>query len=79
MEPALNLEYIIKRRPAMQEQIERTLDQYYDWNRPEIRDLQILEESPDLGILCIRWRQDEKTITVKSILQDTTLLLTELR
>ena len=63
----------------MQEQIERTLDQYYDWNRPEIRDLQILEESPDLGILCIRWRQDEKTITVKSILHDTTLLLTELR
>lgn len=63
----------------MEEQIERTLDQYYDWNRPEIKDLQILEESPDLGILCIRWRVREKTITVKSILQDNTLLLTELR
>jgi hypothetical protein len=63
----------------MQEQIERTLDQYYDWNRPDIRDLQILEESPNLGILCIRWRQGDQTITVKSILQDTTLLLTELR
>jgi hypothetical protein len=63
----------------MEEQIERTLDQYYDWNRPEIKDLQILEESPDLGILCIRWRHRDKTITVKSILQDNTLLLTELR
>lgn len=62
----------------MQDQIERTLDQYYDSNRPEIKDLQILEESPDLGILCIRWRHRNKTITVKSILQDNKLLLTQL-
>jgi hypothetical protein len=63
----------------MEEQIERTLDQYYDWNRPEIKDLQILEESPDLGIICIRWRDSDRTVTVKSILQDNTLLLTVLR
>ncbi len=64
----------------MEEQIERTIDQYYDWNRPyEIKDLQILEESPDLGILCIRWKHRDKTITVKSILQDTTLSLTVLK
>ncbi|CAB4174882.1 hypothetical protein UFOVP1247_50 [uncultured Caudovirales phage] len=62
----------------MEEQIERTLDQYYDWNRPEIKDLQILEESPEFGILCIRWRAMHKTITVKSILQDNKLLLTTL-
>jgi hypothetical protein len=79
MEPALNLEYIIKRRPAMEELIERILDQYYNWNRPEIKDLQILEESLDLGIMCIRWRDGDKTVTVKSILQDSKLLLTELR
>ena len=64
----------------MQEQIERTLDQYYDWNRPYvIQDLQILEESPDLGITCIRWRHRDKTITVKSILQDNKLVLTQLK
>lgn len=63
----------------MEEQIERTLDQYYDWKTPDIQDLQILEESPDLGIVCIRWRHDGKTITVKSILQDNRLLLTVLR
>ena len=63
----------------MEEQIERTLDQYYDWNRPEIKDLQILEESPDLGILCIRWRHRDQTITVKSIQQDNKLLLTLLK
>jgi hypothetical protein len=79
MEPALNLEYIIKRRQAMEELIERILNQYYDWNRPEINDLQILEESLDLGIMCIRWRDGNRTVTVKSILQDSKLLLTELR
>jgi len=63
----------------MQEQIERILNQYYDWNRPEVKDLQILEESLDLGIMCIRWRDGDKTVTVKSILQDGKLLLTELR
>jgi hypothetical protein len=63
----------------MEEQIERTLDQYYDWNRPEIKDLQILEESPDLGILCIRWRHRDQTITVKSIQHDSKLLLTLLK
>lgn len=63
----------------MEELIERILDQYYNWNRPEIKDLQILEESLDLGIMCIRWRDGDKTVTVKSILQDSKLLLTELR
>ena len=63
----------------MEELIERILNQYYDWNRPEIKDLQILEESLELGIMCIRWRHNDKTITVKSILQDSKLLLTELR
>jgi hypothetical protein len=63
----------------MEEQIERTLDQYYDWHRPEIKDLQILEESPDIGILCIRWRHRDQTITVKSIQQDNKLLLTLLK
>ncbi len=63
----------------MEELIERILNQYYDWNRPEINDLQILEESLDLGIMCIRWRDGNRTVTVKSILQDSKLLLTELR
>lgn len=63
----------------MEEQIERILNQYYDWNRPEIKDLQILEESLEIGILCIRWRAMDKTVTVKSILQDNKLVLTELR
>jgi hypothetical protein len=79
MEPALNLEYIIKRRPTMEAQIQTILDQYYDGVVPDIKDLQILDESPDLGILCIRWRDGDRTVTVKSILHDGKLLLTELR
>jgi hypothetical protein len=79
MELALILEYIIKRRPAMKEQIELILDKYYDYARPDIKDIQILDESPDLGILCIRWRVGTETITVKSITQDNKILLTRLK
>jgi hypothetical protein len=63
----------------MKEQIEFILDQYYDYARPDIKDIQILDESPDLGIMCIRWRVGDKTITVKSILQDGKLVLTQLK
>lgn len=63
----------------MEEQIELILDQYYDFNRPDIKELQILDESPELGILCIRWRVGTETITVKSITQDNKLLLTRLK
>jgi len=63
----------------MEAQIQTILDQYYDGVVPDIKDLQILEESLDLGIMCIRWRDGDRTITVKSILQDGKLLLTELR
>ena len=63
----------------MKEQIELILDRYYDFNRPEIKDLHLLEESPELGILCIRWREDAGTITIKAIFQDNKILLTELK
>ena len=56
----------------MKEEIENIIDQYYCYSRPEINNLQVIEESPELGITCLRWREVEsrKTITVKSILQD---------
>ena len=63
----------------MKEQIEFILDQYYDYARPDIKDIQVLDESPDLGIMCIRWRVGDTTITVKSILQDDKLVLTQLK
>jgi hypothetical protein len=72
MEPTPNLEYIIKRDPIMKEEIENIIDSYYGYSRPEIDNLQVLDESPELGITCLRWREvkSRKTITVKSILQD---------
>lgn len=63
----------------MEATIQTILDQHYDGVVPDIKDLQILDESPDLGILCIRWRDGDKTVTIKSILHDGRLLLTELR
>ena len=63
----------------MEAKIQNILDQHYDGAVPDIKDLQILDESPDLGILCIRWRDGDRTVTVKSILHNGKLLLTELR
>ncbi len=56
----------------MKEEIENIIDSYYGYSRPEIDNLQVLDESPELGITCLRWREvkSRKTITVKSILQD---------
>lgn len=56
----------------MKEEIENIIDQYYGYVRPEINNLQAIEESPELGITCLRWREEKsrKTITIKSILQD---------
>jgi len=63
----------------MKEHIAKILDDYYDSNRPDIRDLRVLGESPKLGIVCIRWRDEMGTHTVKSILQENQLIITELR
>lgn len=63
----------------MKERIQTILDQYYRKNDSKVKELSVLDSSPDLEIVCIRWRDGDRTITVKSILQDNGLLLTELR
>ena len=63
----------------MEEHVQRILAKYYDNIVPEIKDVTVLDSSPDLGIMCIRWRDAKHTVTVKSISQDGELLLTELR
>ncbi len=62
----------------MEDRIEYILSEYYNYNKPEITDLQILEEALHLGILCIRWRAGEEVVTIKSIVQDNKLLLIKL-
>ncbi len=62
----------------MEEEIEIILDQFYSFNRPEIKDLSVLDESPELGIFCIRWRADDQVITVKSILHGGERILNQL-
>jgi hypothetical protein len=62
----------------MEDQIESILDQFYNYARPDITQLSVLDESLDLGIICIRWRDGDKVITVKSILQDNKRLLNQL-
>lgn len=63
----------------MEERIQNILDQYYNHKTPEIKDVSVLDESPDLGITCIRWRDGDRTITVKSIIHNGESILTELR
>ena len=55
----------------MKEEIENIINRYYGSARPEIDNLQVLDESQAVGIICLRWReiQSRKVITVKSILQ----------
>lgn len=62
----------------MKEQIDSIINQYYNGNVPEIKDLVVLHESLELGIVCIRWRDEKSTVTIKSILQDKNLLLIQL-
>lgn len=62
----------------MEERIESVLDTYYNYVRPEITDVSVLEASPNLGIYCVRWRHDGKTITVKSIITDGKISITQL-
>ena len=54
----------------MQEQIELIIDTYYDYSRPKIGDLQVLSESPEFGLMTLRWREQDKTVTVKAHIGD---------
>ncbi|MFY8170917.1 MAG: hypothetical protein ACOVK2_07385 [Candidatus Fonsibacter sp.] len=63
----------------MEEEIENILTQYYSNNNPVISDLQILDASPASGIFCIRWRANDVTITIKSIKNKDTYIITQLQ
>ena len=62
----------------MEERIEIILDQYYKSQRPVIADVKILDESLDSGIICIRWREEDTVITVKSIFTENEIIITQL-
>ncbi len=63
----------------MDAEINKVIDQYYNYDRPLVADIQILDKSLDAGILCIRWREGQNTVTVKSITTDTETIITELK
>lgn len=62
----------------METKIEKILDKFYDYAQPKVHDIRVLSESPELGIVCLRWRDQDRTVTVKAIFQEE-LVLTELR
>lgn len=63
----------------MKEEIKTILDQYYNNQLPNVTDIQILDESPASGILCIRWRANNTTITIKSIKELDSYIITQLQ
>lgn len=63
----------------MEEEIENILYQYYGNRKQDISDLQILDASPASGIFCIRWRADNTTITIKSIKEKNSYIITQLQ
>ena len=63
----------------MFEMIETIIDQYYDYKRPAmIKDLSLLDSSPDLKVIVIRWKVGDRVVTVKSIEVDGKRIVTKL-
>ncbi len=62
----------------MEETIEKVLDKFYNHNLPQITDVTVLSASLELGIICIRWREEEQVITVKAIVDKDNMILTKL-
>jgi len=63
----------------MEEEIVNILKQYYSDQVQDISDLQILDKSPDSKIFCIRWRQENTVITIKSIKERDNYIITQLQ
>lgn len=63
----------------MKEEIKTILGQYYGNQLPRVMDVQILDASPASGILCIRWRANNVTITIKSIKEADSYIITQLQ
>jgi hypothetical protein len=62
----------------MEEKIEKALTKYYlEKERPAITDVQVLDESN--GVVCLRWRDNQSTITVKYFVLDGEEIILELK
>ena len=62
----------------MELKIKRIIDAYYKDQPVEVRDIRLLDESPDLGIACVRWKTDKETVTVKAIFQQGSVIINPL-
>ena len=62
----------------MFEIIESIIDQYYDYKRPQIKDLSLLDSSPDLKVIAVRWKVGDRVVMVKSIEVDGKRIITKL-
>jgi hypothetical protein len=62
----------------MFEIIESIIDQYYDYKRPQIKDLSLLDSSPDLKVIAVRWKVGDRVVMVKSIEVDGKKIITKL-
>lgn len=61
----------------MEEKIETTIDAYYNHKRPFIKDVTVLDNKG--GVLCLRWKETAKTVTVKSMTVDGKDIITEIK
>ncbi len=50
----------------MEEAAKRIIDLFYDGTAPDIRDMQVLNWSPETGFITLRWKEGDACITVKS-------------
>jgi hypothetical protein len=70
---------VYNKKISMEPKIKRIIKAYYKDQPVEVRDVKLLDESPELGIACVRWKTDTETVTVKSIFQQGRVIINSLK
>ncbi len=62
------------------EKLLKIVEEFYEGKmQPAIQDLEVLDESPDGAVTCIRWKAPGGVITVKAIRTSSDVVITQLR
>jgi hypothetical protein len=63
----------------MEEAIDRVIRLFYNGNSPKIKDVQVLNWSPETEFITVRWKEGDSCITVKSFDYGVKKVITRLR
>lgn len=63
----------------MEDVIDRVIRLFYNGNSPKIKDVQVLNWSPETEFITVRWKEGDSCITVKSFDYGVEKVITRLR